>query len=212
MKKRKIILAGLLLLAVWIITDLNYPFKTDIKKFNAAETARLDGAMWRSYYEKKRVKLFMQSATLMRNQFHIPFWRSNRMAYQVAKAAFVFKDGMNRTDYEKAMPSLTSYYKSIHRISDVSFDAEKAARLELEWWIIRRERLQHPPAEWEKYLAEGAEVVYHIPAEKFNEYAHLRVNAMLLRDNKGASITENDWQQIDSLLQKAWLSFYDNLH
>jgi hypothetical protein len=207
MNRRKIILTIVLTLAVWVTIDLNYPFKTDIKKFNATETAILDGAMWRSYYEKKRLLLFLQSARLMRNQFHIPFWRSNLMAYHVAKAAFILKDGKSRADYENALPDLLKYYAAINSISTVSFDAEKAAKLELEWWIIRRYRNEHPPAEWEKYLADGAAVVYHIPAEKFNEYAQLRVAAMLLRDSKAAAITETDWLQINNLLQKAWTSF-----
>jgi hypothetical protein len=212
MKRHKAILIIVCLLATWITIDLNYPFKTDIKNFNTVETAKLDGAMWRSYYEKKRLLLFLQSARLLRNQFHLPFWRSNLMAFHVAKAAFAFKDGKNRTDYEKGLPDLIKYYEEINSISSVSFDAGKAAVLELEWWIIRRNRQEHPPAEWEKYLADGTEAVYHIPAEKFNEYAHLRVTAMLLRDSKGDTITEADWQQVDSLLQKAWLSFYNNLH
>ena len=129
----------------------------------------------------------------------------------MAKAAFIFKEGSDSTGYEKALPALTNYYENINKVSTVPFNTAKAARLELNWWIIRRDRQQHPPAEWEQYLAAGSEAVYHIPAEKFNEYAHLRVTAMLLRDSKGSSITENDWQQIDSLLQKAWASFCDQL-
>jgi hypothetical protein len=35
---------------------------------------------------------------------------------------------------------------------------------------------------------------------------------MLLRDSKGASITENDLQQVDSLLQKVWGAFSNQLH
>ena len=212
MKVRKIIGLIFLLLVVWIAIDLNYPYKTDIKKINPAEVARLDGAMWRSYYEKKKLKLFFQSAELMRKQFGAPFWRSNVMAYHVAKAAFVFKDGKDRNDYEKALPDLVKYYQLINNISNTGFDAAKAANLELEWWIIRRYRNEHPPAEWEKYLSLGSESVYHIPAEKFSAYSHLRVEAMLLRDNKGDSITENDWIQINNMLQQAWKSFTDSLH
>lgn len=132
MKKQKIILTLIMLLAIWITVDLNYPFKTDITNFNAPETARLDAAMWRSYYEKKRLRLFIQSVKLVRNQFHVPFWRSNLIAYHAAKAAFIFKDGKNRTGYEKALPDLIKYYSAISNISTVSFDATKAASLELE--------------------------------------------------------------------------------
>jgi hypothetical protein len=54
--------------------------------------------------------------------------------------------------------------------------------------------------------------VYHVAAEKFSAYSHLRVQAMLLRDNKGDSINESDWAQVNNLLQLAWKSFSDSLH
>jgi len=204
------ILIAISLLVLWIAIDLLYPYKTNIKKFNSADVARLDGAMWRSYYEKKKLKLFYQSAELMRKQFGVPFWRSQVMAYHAAKAAFIFKDGHDRTEYDKALPDLIKYYTQIRNISKESFDVDSAARLELEWWVIRRYRNEHPPAEWEKYLSLLAQTVYHEPAEKFVTYAHLRVEAMLLRDGREDAITENDWQQIDRLLNQAWKSFADN--
>jgi len=49
--------------------------------------------------------------------------------------------------------------------------------------------------------------MYHLPADSFREYAHLRVQAMLLRDAKGDAITDEDWQNINQLLLKAWQSF-----
>jgi hypothetical protein len=210
-KPLKIILILLSILVIWIITDLNYPYKTDLKNINAPEMARLDEAMWRSYYERKPLQLFLQSAELMRIQFKAPFCRSNLLAFHAAKAAFIFKGGKNRSDYEKALPNLTKYFEQINAISDTPFDTKLAAKLELEWWIIRRYRQEHPPAEWEKYLAEAAAAIYHKPAEKFKDYAHFRTEAMLLRDKKGDKITENDWQEINNLLQKAWSSFRENL-
>jgi hypothetical protein len=206
-KRKRVILSLLLLLIGWIAIDLFYPFKRDISRINAEETARMDGAMWRSYYEKKKAKLFFQSAKLMRKEFHFPFWRSHRVAYYAAKAAFVFKDRKSRSDYEKALPYLKKYYSLINKISETAFDADSAAKSELEWWIIRRNRQQHPPAEWENWLATTAAIMYHLPADSFREYASLRVQAMLLRDAKGEAITDQDWQNINQLLLKAWQSF-----
>src|SRR5882672_11280957 len=173
-----ILISILVLLAIWIMVDLNYPYRTDIKNFDYKEVSRLDGDMWRSYYEKKKFRLLLQSSALMRKQFGVSFWRSQTMAYHAAKAAFIFKDGSNRNDYDKALPDLIKYYSQINDISTIPFDVDKAARLELEWWVIRRYRNEHPPAEWEQCLARNAETVYHLPAEKFVPYAHLRVQAM----------------------------------
>lgn len=197
----------MLILAGWIAIDILYPFKRDIGRINAAQTAKMDGAMWRSYYEKKKLKLFFQSASLMREEFHFPFWRSHVAAYYAAKAAFIFKDGKDRDDYEKALPYLKKYFSRINAISTVSFNTDSAAKTELGWWIIRRERDKHPPSEWEEWLAATASVMYHLPAGSFKEYAKLRVQAMLLRDDKGDSITEDDWKRINAILLKAWESF-----
>jgi hypothetical protein len=202
----------LLLTAGWIIIDLSYPFKTDISRIDAQEIAIMDAAMWRSYYEKRPVKLFFQSAALMRREFHFPLWRSYRAAWYAAKAAFVFKDGKNQGDYEKALPPLQHYYGLINNISFTRFNKDSAATSELQWWIIRRNRHQHPPLEWENNLALTAAVIYHLPAGMFSNYAHLRVEAMLLRDAKGNAITEADWQKIHALLLRAWQSFSEVLN
>lgn len=201
-----IILFLLLMLVAWIIIDINYSFKTDIRKIDAEETARLEGAMWKSYYAKKPVKLFMQSAELMRSQFHMPFFRSYLVSYYAAKAAFVFKDGKSRNDYAKALPYLAKYYGHINEITNIAFNTDSASAAELEWWIIRRERLQHPSQEWEQWVAKAASIMYHMPADKFKDYAYSRVEAMLLRDEKGDRITKDDWQKIDELLRHAWQS------
>src|ERR1044072_7691627 len=82
-----------LLLAAWVAFDLYRPVSTSLREFDADEVARLETAMWRSYYSRERVKLFGELAELLRTQYRLPFWRSNAVAYRAAKAAFVFKDG-----------------------------------------------------------------------------------------------------------------------
>ena len=138
-----------LLFIAWILKDFFYPFKRDIRKVAGAVIARM-GAMWRSYYEKKKGKLFLEASSLMREQFHFPFWQSQRVAYYAAKAAFVFKDGHSRNDYEKALPYLKKYYSLINNVAEVAINIDSAAVSELEWWIILRERGKHPPEEWEQ--------------------------------------------------------------
>jgi len=207
----RILLLLFLILAIWIAVDLGYPHKTDIGHFNGHAVAGLETQMWKSYYEKKKLQLFLQTSSLMRKQFGATFWRSQRMAFHAARAAFIFKDGRNRADYGNALPDLVRYYGDINDISLRPFDVREAARLELEWWIIRRYRSEYSPEAWEKNLALLASTVYHLPPEKFVDYAHYRVQAMLLRDEKGEGITEADWKQINGLLDKAWQSFTNSL-
>jgi hypothetical protein len=188
----------------WIATSMLWPRRADFRAFDGGEVGRLDAAMWRSYYERKPARLFWQLARSLRAQFDIGFVRSFPTAYLAAKAAFVFKDGRSRADYAKALPELERYFASINAVAAEPFDANAAARNELEWWIIRREPGTHTTADWERLIAAVAAEIYHVPAERAAEYARLRVEAMVLRDQRGGSITEDDWRRINALLEQSW--------
>jgi hypothetical protein len=202
--------ALILLLAAWVAYDLNSSRRTSLRDFDADEVARLDTAMWRSYYSRQRARLFAQLTELLRTQYRLPFWRSNTVAYRAAKAAFVFKDGHSRADYERALPDLRSFYESIRSVSDTDFDPERAARLELEWWIVHRERRTHAAGDLERALAELEAELYRMPVDKFTEHARLRAEAMEIRDTKAeqGGVTEEDWKRIDELLHQSWRSLH----
>jgi hypothetical protein len=166
--------------------------------------------MWRSYYERRRFDLYNQLSELLRTQYRLPLVRSNAVAYQAAKAAFVFKDGRGRSDYEKALPNLVSFYDSIREVSDIPFDVRRASELELEWWIIHRERKRHAPEDLPRALAALPAELYRVPAERLMEHARLRAEAMTIRDNRAEAggVTEADWQRIDELLHASWRSLH----
>ena len=205
-----VVAALFIILAAWIAYDLYAPRRTTLRDFDPDEVARLETEMWRSYYSRQRVRLFTEMSELLRTQYRLPLWRSNAVAYQAAKAAFVFKDGHSRADYERALPALVSFYKSIREVSDTDFDPQRAARLELEWWIIHRERARHPPGDLDRALASLASEVYRVPAERLLEHARLRAEAMDIRDAKAeqGGVTEEDWKRIDELLHQSWRSLH----
>ncbi len=209
-KKRVLLICLLVLFAIsaWVLYDLYAPRTAHLREFDADEVARLETAMWRSYYEKAQVRLFKQLSELLRTQYDMPLIRSNQVAYYAANAAFVFKDGKQRSDYEEALPDLVKFYQSLRNISDIPFDADRAARLELEWWIIHRERAKHPPGDLAHALAELQAEIYRIPIERLLEHGRLRAEAMTLRDTKAdtGGVTEADWAKIDELLHQSWRS------
>lgn len=209
-KSRKLVVSLFILAALllWAGIDLFAPRKTSLREFDANEVARLETAMWRSYYDKQRFLLFRQLAETLRTQYRLPNLRSNVVAFHAAKAAFVFKDGKGRSDYEKALPDLIKYYSAIREVSDIHFDVEKVSKLELEWWIIHRERKRHTREDLDRSLAELPAAIYEMPVEKFAEHAHLRAEAMLIRDEKAdtGGVTEADWAKINGLLDASWQS------
>jgi hypothetical protein len=199
-----------LVLLVWAAYDLYAPRRTSMREFDADEVARLETAMWRSYYSRERVKLFRELSELLRTQYRLPLLRSNAVAYRAAGAAFVFKDGHSRADYERALPDLVSFYQSIRAVSDTDFDVERAARLELEWWIVHRERRAHGPADLPRALANLQAEIFRVPAERLADHARLRAEAMTIRDDKAdrGGVTEEDWRRIDELLHQSWRSLH----
>jgi hypothetical protein len=201
---KRLIYSILAIFLLWIISDVFYPKKVNLANFDPKETARLDCEMWRSYYEKKPLKLFLQMAELLRTQMKAPFWRSNFMAFHASKAAFIFKNGKNRFDYIKALPELEKYYYQINLLSVKPFDVKLASQNELEWWIIRRENKIHKHSEWADFQAKVASEIYQKPPLLFHEYGRIRSEAMLYRDLKGENISEIDWLNIRSMLENAW--------
>jgi hypothetical protein len=210
-------LAGILIAAViWIAVDVfGLGLRSaDLRDFDPEAVARLETDMWRSYYDRRQVLLFFQLAKALRTQYHVPLLRSNVIAFRGAKAAFVFKDGKSRTDYERALPDLVKYYGWIRRTSSTAFDVNEAARLELEWWIIHRERDKYTRQDLDRSLAELQAALYNMPAEKFADHGRLRAEAMLIRDDKWASggVSESDWVQIHELLRQSWRALWTEVN
>ncbi|MDX1980359.1 MAG: hypothetical protein SFV51_08825, partial [Bryobacteraceae bacterium] len=108
---------------------------------------------------------------------------------------------------ERALPNLVRYYRAI---LPAAADAGRAGKLELEWWIIHRERSRYGRADLENALAGLQAAIYALPAGSFATHARLRAQAMLLRDQKSEAggVSEEDWRRIRALLDESW----DSLH
>jgi hypothetical protein len=164
--------------------------------------------MWRSYYDRKPVKLFLELAEMLRTQYKFPWLRSHLGAYYAAKAAFDFKDGKQRSDYEKALPALVSYFEAIRRTGNIEFDVPYAAKVELEWWIVHRERERYGKEALDKACADAAAAIYLVSPDSTLEHGRLRADAMVIRDVQAAAggVSEENWGQIDNLLQGCYRS------
>jgi hypothetical protein len=200
--KRALAVAAVML-TIWVAHDFTRKVRHDLREFDVDEVARIETAMWRSYYEHHRVRLFAELTTLLREQFDLPFWRSCRAAYYAARSAVIFQRGRERAEYLRALPPLVDYYEVIRRASSTPFDPQRVAELELEWWILHRERERHAPADLERGLAELQAAIFNRPASEFAAHARYRAQAMLLRDSGG------DWRKIAELLEQSWGALHD---
>lgn len=205
---RRTILAVLLLLIAYAATDLFWPLHRDLSRFDPIATGTLETQMWRSYYDRRPVSLFLELAQTLRTQYHLPWLRSYVGAYYGASAAFTFKDGKARSDYEKALPALQTYFHLIHNTGDRDFDIARTTKLELEWWIVHREHERYGPDSLANACAEAAASLYMVSANDTREHGRLRAQAMLLRDARAEAgdMTDTDWATIESMLHQSYQS------
>src|SRR5262245_27739267 len=87
-------------------------------------------------------------------------------------------------------------------------------RLELEWWIVHRERDSHGAGDLDASLADLAAEIYQMPDDRFREHAKYCAQAMIFRDQLAEQngVTEADWQKINELLLQSWRSLWHAVH
>jgi hypothetical protein len=200
--------------AGWAVAELARPRRVDIRAFDPDEVARLETAMWRSYYDRRRLPLFGQLVALLQGQFHLQPLRAVTLAGLAARAAAVFQVGSSHADYRRALPYLERYYTGIRAVSRVRFDPRRAADLELEWWIVHREVDDHPPGDLEAALADLAAELYQVPAERCWAHAARRAEAMTIRDRtsrREVGVTGDDWDRIEAVLWVSWKALADEV-
>lgn len=186
--------------------------------FEPARLARTETAMWQAYYDRKPAKLFRLSVRLLQEQLGYGRARAFYNAYRLTRAAFAFKVGRSRIDYEKALRWLVPFYQETHRMVKARWNPQEVAESELEWWIIHRHDFQPgQTANLEKALAKLCGLVYHLPESELSGYARYRAEAMLLTDEgvrareRGEKVTPQ-WSAIREYLEKSYRDLSERLN
>lgn len=179
----------------------------NLRRFDPHHVGQVETGMWMSYYGHNRLKLFSQMADLLRDQYHLSRTQSLMAAYRAAHAAVVFQRGTNRTEYELALPDLVRFYEWV---LGPNGDVQRVAKLELEWWIVHRERARYGREALEQAIAELQAAIYAVPAGRFREHARLRAEAMLIRDERATAgeVSATDWARIAALLDQSWTALH----
>ena len=203
---RRALLTMLAIFLLYAAADVLRPLDRDLRQFDPAAVARLETRMWRSYYERRPLALFLELAEMLRTQSRFPVLRSYVGAYYGTLAAFAFKEGQQRADFEKALPSLEAYFRLLRNTGNVDFDVRRAAALELEWWIVHRNRAGYPAGALGRACAEASAYAYHVPVAATLAHGELRAAAMLVRDQRADAgrLSEADWTDIQALLQRSY--------
>lgn len=176
--------------------------------FDPDHVAYLEAEGWRSYYDKKWLRVFQLMERTASVEFHIPFPLSIQAAYFVTRAAIAFKPVDN--DLPGTRAYLEKYYRLVRRYSGLLFDPVEVTRLELEYWIIHR-RLSGAPdhSELVNVLTDLHAVTFGIPRERAKESGDWRTKAAITVDGiTGRRSTDlaADWRLLEEQLRSCYRS------
>ncbi len=110
----------MLALALWLGIGAAAFRRHSLRDFDAHAVARLETATWRSYYDHRPVRLFLELTQLLRTQYHLSFVDSLRAALVAATAAERFQPGHTRADDARALPDLERFYAIVGTGSDTA--------------------------------------------------------------------------------------------
>ena len=139
---------------------------------------------WVAYYRHDWPRLMVASVGLVRAGFGMGPWRT------VAAAWHVFRANRHWSPYpdndpDAARRSMERFYALVAATGGVSIDAGRAARLEVRWWHLHRQRQHRRLADdeqLERALADLYAYAYGVPRNAMLEAARWRVRAMDLSD------------------------------
>lgn len=184
--------------------------KTDIRRFDYEAVGKLDAEMWRAYYNHQFIRLFLQLVLLVRQQLHLNWFMSLRMAFYSGWAATDYRLRKHTgTNNPRILKNLTKFYALVSRHSGLQFDYVRAAELELQWWEVHRASYKNNPA-LERSLAEAAAVVYGVDVDSLRDYARYRAQAMILPQHEGDDQpTPTDWPAVRALTVQSWKALHE---
>ncbi|HUL66732.1 MAG TPA: hypothetical protein VLW55_19190 [Burkholderiaceae bacterium] len=198
------------LLVVCLAAYVLWPRTAHLRDFDASRVAQLETRMWRSYYEKHYVALLVDLYGLSRDQYGFSPADSLAIAWYAARAAKAFQPTTSRAEAQKALPLLERYFAVIREHGGETFDTQEAARVELDWWQLRREN--SVPADYGRVIAQVTTLLYHADNADVARAGRLRAEMMTYRDERrDDAMKEADWLHIERELERSYRALHDGI-
>lgn len=176
--------------------------------FNADKVAYAEANSWRAYYDHDWLRMLRLVMSMMQEQFNIPFPLSIVAAYYTARAsaAWVPKEH----DEDVVLRYLERFYRLAQRYSGRRFDPQQAAKLELRYWAVHRERSgKTDKTEFIQVMTDLHSEIFGIPPEQARESGELRVlanNTVDLITSRASTNPEADWIKLEGYLRQCYRS------
>jgi hypothetical protein len=174
-----------------------WPRTAQLRAFDPNRVAQLETAMWRAYYEHRYAALLGNLYLVNRDDYGFSPADSLALAWYAALAAKTFQPTRSRAEAQTALPTLERYFAVMRAHGGEAFDPKEAARLELDWWQLRRE--DAPPFVYGLAIARTTSAIYGVDNEELRRAGMLRARMMSYRDERGnGRMQESDWLLIEN--------------
>lgn len=203
-RRNWLVIAGVLL-AIFVYSGfISRPSgPQDVRIFDPDRTAELEISMWKAYYDKRNVALFMDLITATRERYRCSRFTAARIAFHLARAAATF--GNLRSDYDQVLPDLEKGYGLAREVAGLTYDPASLAKAELAWWVARRIPGKNSAEQVGDLIADLNAQFYNVPKAKVLEASVLRARAGKLRDDGGLNA---DWPEISRILVESYRSLH----
>lgn len=108
-----------------------------MRKFDPRRLAHYEKENYVAYYQKNWLKLLRVSVGMIREAFGFSLFQAVYAAYLVARAEIAFAPFPDN-DVPLAQAYMRRFYSFLKETHGEEFDVERAAKLEVDWWIIHR--------------------------------------------------------------------------
>jgi hypothetical protein len=183
------------------------PGPRSIREFDADRIAHLEIEMWKAYYEKRNVRLFLLLTEMLREQRRYPWARAATEGFYLARPAARFA-GMTG-GYDAVLPDLERAYGMAKDWTGAGYDTAAVARAELAWWVARRDPKTQSPENVGRLIADLYAKMYGVTLERVAHAGRLRAEAAALRD-RGRQ--QPDWATISELLRTSYRELHAAVH
>jgi hypothetical protein len=153
-----------------------------MRNFDPRKVAYYEKENYVAYYQKDWLTLLRVSVGLVKESFALSLWQAIHGAYLVARAEIAFAP-FPENDVPMAEAYMRRFYQMIKAAHHEDFNIERAAQLEVNWWIVHRELFGNAEnQELVDALANLYMEAYGVDSPKLKEAAQQRAMGMLYSD------------------------------
>jgi hypothetical protein len=206
---------GVLILAIVgygaATTPKAIPGRSPLTAFDPEAVGRAEQRAWAAYYLHQWPTLFDLMLRMTRGAFGLSLPRAVYASYLNTYAQVVWsrqgaQDGL-------AEEYMRRFYAYVKEPTGGAYDVDTAAKLEVRWWAVHRNRDQYPDhSALARALADTYAEVYQLPADRLLPAGEARAAAMDLSDQwnrEGKDPGSPLLDQIATLLVRSYRSLSD---